>query len=44
MDRYKYLFQKLHSHNHKCLVPFLTIGDPSLKLSYKIIYFILKKN
>ncbi|QCI19342.1 tryptophan synthase subunit alpha [Buchnera aphidicola] len=43
MERYKYLFQKLHSSNNRCLIPFLTIGDPSLKLSYKIIYFILKK-
>ncbi|CAL4042940.1 Tryptophan synthase alpha chain [Buchnera aphidicola (Anoecia corni)] len=43
MDRYKYLFKKLHYSKNRCLIPFLTIGDPSLKLSYKIIYFILKK-
>jgi len=41
-DRYSQLFNKLKVSKRKCSVPFLTIGDPYLELSYELIFFILK--
>lgn len=37
MSRYKNMFQKIHILNEGCFVPFVTIGDPSISIFYRII-------
>lgn len=37
MDRYKNLFKKLYLRNEGAFVPFVILGDPSIKFSLKII-------
>ncbi|MDE5285948.1 MAG: tryptophan synthase subunit alpha, partial [Buchnera aphidicola] len=37
MNRYKKMFKKLNFYKEGCFVPFVVIGDPSLKKSVKII-------
>lgn len=37
MQRYQQLFTRLHTRNEGAFVPFVTLGDPSMELSLRII-------
>jgi len=37
MDRYQNMFSSLHLSNQKAFIPFVTLGDPSAKVSLKIV-------
>lgn len=37
MNRYKNMFKKLNLNKEGCFIPFITIGDPSVELFFKII-------
>lgn len=42
MNRYKILFKKLKNKKEACFIPFLVLGDPFIKLSYKIISTVIQ--
>ncbi|CAL4042644.1 Tryptophan synthase alpha chain [Buchnera aphidicola (Phyllaphis fagi)] len=42
MNRYKNIFQKLKLIQEGCFIPFITIGDPSEKLFFKIVDILIQ--
>ena len=42
MNRYQILFDKLNLKKEGCFIPFVTLGDPSLEISLKIINILIK--